>query len=252
MVRTRGGAATTGHFDFGALPDELQEHVCGYAGRDAITLSMVSRATRGAKEHLVNGVLKALGRPNGAADILDGMDKMCRLRRGELFQCCRHTRFLHPDYEWQRVACVVRVAFIARDRFLHRRRLMHILINLLGGHRGAEAEGDVMAWFVGLFATAADEDWLMERFVQRWVELFRLYSLGTDGLSNADNGVRAVAALDRAGFAEMYLPASYLTFFSGRRRVNTCADAGRRYRANSSARWSRWASWAATGATARS
>ena len=78
---------------------------------------------------------------------------------------------------------------------------MHILINKLGGCRGAEAEGDVMAWFVALFATAADEDWLMERFNWRWVEVFRLYSLGTDGLSNADNGVRAVAALDRAGFA---------------------------------------------------
>ena len=36
--------------------------------------------------------------------------------------------------------------------------MMHILINKLGGCRGAEAEGHVMAWFVGLFATAADED----------------------------------------------------------------------------------------------
>ena len=67
MVRTRAGATTTAQFDFGALPDELQERICGYAGRDAITLSMVSRATRGAEEHLVNGLLKTLGRPNGAA-----------------------------------------------------------------------------------------------------------------------------------------------------------------------------------------
>ena len=107
MVRTRAGATTTGHFDFGALPDQLQERVCGYAGRHAITLSMVSRATRCAKAHLVNGLLKLLERPNAAEGILDGMNKMCRLRYGPLFQCCRDTRFRHPNYEWQRVACVV-------------------------------------------------------------------------------------------------------------------------------------------------
>ena len=118
MVRTRSGEDTGAQFDFGALPDAVMESICyDHLGRDVIALSEVCRATRGAKEHLVNGVLKALGRPNGAADILDGMDKMCRLRWGELFQCCRHPRFLHPDYEWQRVACVVRVARVARDRF---------------------------------------------------------------------------------------------------------------------------------------
>ena len=129
---------------------------------------------------------------------------------------------------------------------------MHILINLLGGHRGAEAEGHVMAWFVGLFATVADGDYLLQRFLEGWVETQRLYSLGTKALAVADNGVRADAAYERAGFAEMHLPASYLTFFSGRRRVETCADAGRRRRAKPSARWSRWASRTATVATATS
>ena len=117
MVRTRAGATTTGNFDFGALPDELQERICGFAGRDAITLSMASRATHNAREHLVNGLLKLLERPNGAEGILDGVNKMCRLRHGPLFQCCRSTRYCHPDYEWQRVACVVRVVCVARDSF---------------------------------------------------------------------------------------------------------------------------------------
>ena len=107
MVRTRAGATTTGHFDFGALPEEHQERICGYAGGHAITLSMVSRATRCAKAHLVNDLLKTLGRPNGAADILDGMNKRARMRLVALFQCCRDPRFRKPDYEWQRVACVV-------------------------------------------------------------------------------------------------------------------------------------------------
>ena len=107
MVRTRTGATTTGHFDFGALPDELQELICGYAGRYAITLSAVSRATHNAREHLVNGLLKLIERPNGAEGILDGANKMCRLRQRELFPCCRHPRYCEPDYEWQRVACVV-------------------------------------------------------------------------------------------------------------------------------------------------
>ena len=117
MVRTRAGATTTGHFDFGALPEEHQERICGYAGGHAITLSMVSRATRCAKAHLVNDLLKTLGRPNGAEGILDGMNKMCRLRLGALFECCRHPRFCEPRYEWQRVACVVRVVCVARDSF---------------------------------------------------------------------------------------------------------------------------------------
>ena len=117
MVRTRSGEDTGAQFDFGALPDELQELICGYAGANAITLSKVCRATRVAREHLVNGLLKEVGQPNGAADILDGLNKMCRLRRGPLFRCCRITRYCHPDYEPQRVACVVRVARVARDRF---------------------------------------------------------------------------------------------------------------------------------------
>ena len=117
MVRTRAGATTTALFDFGALPDELQELICGYAGREAFTLATVSRATRDAKEHLVNDLLKTRGRPNGAVGILDGMDKMCRLRLGALFECCRHPRFCQPRYEWQRVACVVRVVCVARDSF---------------------------------------------------------------------------------------------------------------------------------------
>ena len=212
MVRTRAGATTTGHFDFGALPDELQERICGFAGRDAITLSMASRATHNAREHLVNGLLKLFERPNGAEGILDGMNKMCRLRWGPLFECCRDPRFRHPNYEWQRVACVVRAARVARDQFLHRRRLMHILINKLGGCRGAEAEGEVMALFVALFATAADEDYLMERFQQGLVKLFRLYSLGTDALAVADTALRFGAAYERAGFAEMHLPAFCLRF----------------------------------------
>ena len=212
MVRTRAGATTTGHFDFGALPDELQERICGFAGRDAITLSMASRATHNAREHLVNGLLKLFERPNGAEGILDGMNKMCRLRWGPLFECCRDPRFRHPKYEWQRVACVVRAARVARDQFLHRRRLMHILINKLGGCRGAEAEGEVMALFVALFATAADEDYLMERFQQGLVKLFRLYSLGTDALAVADTALRFGAAYERAGFAEMHLPAFCLRF----------------------------------------
>ena len=108
MVRTRSGEDTGAQFDFGALPDELQELICGYAGRHAITLSTVSRATRGAEEHLVNYLLKTLGRPNGAVDIQDGMNKICRLRMKSLVQCCRHPRFQLPGYEWQRVACVVR------------------------------------------------------------------------------------------------------------------------------------------------
>ena len=106
--------------------------------------------------------------------------------------------------------------------------MMHILINKAGGCRGAEAEGHVMAWFVGLFATAADEDYLMERFLQGWVELYRLYSMGTDAHAAADNGTRSSAASERAGFLEMHLPAYYLTFFSSRSRVDTFADAGRR------------------------
>ena len=68
---------------------------------------MASRATHNAREHLVNGLLKLLERPNGAEGILDGMNKMCRLRWGPLFECCRDPRFRHPNYEWQRVACVV-------------------------------------------------------------------------------------------------------------------------------------------------
>ena len=72
--------------------------------------------------------------------------------------------------------------------------MMHILINKLGGCRGAEAEGDVMALFVALFATAADEEYLIERFLLRRVEVFRLYSLGTDALAVADNGMRSDAA----------------------------------------------------------
>jgi len=83
---------------------------------------------------------------------------------------------------------------------------------MLGGHRGAGAEGDVMAWFVALYATAADEGWLMERFLQRWVYEMRLYSLGTDATATADNGVRAEAAFERAGFQEMHLPAFCLRF----------------------------------------
>ena len=117
MVRTRSGEDTGAQFDFGALPDELQELICGYAGANAITLSKVCRATRVAREHLVNGLLKEVERPNGAEGILDGMIKMCRLRRGERDQGCRSTRYRHPDYEPQRVACVVRVARVARDRF---------------------------------------------------------------------------------------------------------------------------------------
>ena len=107
MVRTRSGEDKGAQFDFGALPDEIQELICGYAGRGAITLSTASRATRCAKEHLVNDLLKTLGRPNGAEGILDGMNKMCRLRWVEVFRCCRDPRFRHPNYEWQRVACVV-------------------------------------------------------------------------------------------------------------------------------------------------
>ena len=107
MVRTRAGANTTTPFDFGALPEELQALICDFTFASTINLSAVCRATRNAKEHLVNGLLKAYGRPNGAEGILDGMNKMCRLRYGPLFQCCRDTRFRHPNYEWQRVACVV-------------------------------------------------------------------------------------------------------------------------------------------------
>ena len=117
MVRTRAGATTTGHFDYGALDTEHQARICGYLGLGAITLSTVSRATHNAREHLVNGLLKLLERPNGAEGILDGVNKMCRLRHGPLFQCCRSTRYCHPDYEWQRVACVVRVVCVARDSF---------------------------------------------------------------------------------------------------------------------------------------
>lgn len=132
--------------------------------------------------------------------------------------------------------------------------MMHILINKLGGHRGAEAEGDVMALFVALFATAADEDYLMERFIRGLVKLYRLYSLGTDALAVADTALRFGAAYERAGFEMMHLPAFCLRFslVSCRRRVETCADAGRRRRAKPSARWSRWASRTATGATATS
>lgn len=117
MVRTRAGANTTTPFDFGALPEELQALICDFTFASTINLSAVCRATRNAKEHLVNGLLKAYGRPNGAEGILDGTKKLTRLRRGELFQCCRISRFQHPVYEWQRVACVVRAARVARDRF---------------------------------------------------------------------------------------------------------------------------------------
>ena len=108
MVRTRAGATTTGHFDFGALPDELLSLISyDFLRHDALALSEVCRATHNAREHLVNGLLKLLERPNGAEGILDGVNKMCRLRLGGLFQCCRDPRFRQPDYEWQRVACVV-------------------------------------------------------------------------------------------------------------------------------------------------
>ena len=108
MVRTRSGEDTGAQFDFGALPDDILSIISyGFLGPDAITLSKVCRATRGAEEHLVNGLLKEVGRPNGAEGILDGMNKMCRLRLGALFECCRDPRFRHPNYEWQRVACVV-------------------------------------------------------------------------------------------------------------------------------------------------
>ena len=157
MVRTCAGAPTTGHYHYGALDAEHPARLCGYLGRDAMTLSTGSRATHNAREHLVNGLLKLLERPNGAEGILDGVNKTCLLRLGALFECCRDPRFRHPNYEWQRVACVVRVARVARDSFPHRRRMMHILINLLGGHRGAEAEGDVIAFIVALIATAADD-----------------------------------------------------------------------------------------------
>ena len=117
MVRLRSGGDTGAQFDYGALPEKPQARICDFLGRHAITLSAVSRATHNAREHLVNGLLKLLERPNGAEGILDGMNIMCRLRRRELVQCCRSTRFRHPRYEWQRVACVVRVARAARDSF---------------------------------------------------------------------------------------------------------------------------------------
>ena len=102
MVRTRAGATTTAQFDFGALPDDILSIISyGFLGPDAITLSKVCRATRGAEEHLVNGLLKEVGRPNGAEGILDGMNKMCRLRVKELFHCCRHPRLCEPTYEEQ-------------------------------------------------------------------------------------------------------------------------------------------------------
>ena len=115
-------------------------------------------------------------------------------------RCCSSTRYCDLHYEPQRVACVVRAA-AARDQFHIGAADAHPH-QQLGGHRGAEAEGDVMAWFVAL-ATAADAK-LLER---------------SSGLDEDPASTRSAqtpcgrqrdaihAALDRAGFAEMHLPA---------------------------------------------
>ena len=118
MVRTRGGTQTSAFFYYDALPEAARRSMCMLLGADTQRLEQVCRATKeSAGIDLVNGLLEEAGRPNGAAGILDGMDIMCRLRRGALFECCRDPRFRDPKYEWQCVACVVRVACVERDSF---------------------------------------------------------------------------------------------------------------------------------------